>query len=199
MADAPADTRERILAVAQRRFVEVGYDATSLREIAEDLGVTKAALYYHFPSKLEILQALLQPLADVFGETLEVLAAVRTSDDPVEAWADALERIVRRMTEFRPLFVVIQRNRQVAEAMFAEGSDLFTAHAENHSAIDAVLVDLDVPDRDRVRMACALGAVTGFDDWAPGLLERLDEDTLVSELVAMTRDVLRLPPRPAEA
>jgi len=45
------DTRQRILDVASELFVERGYDATSLREIAERLGVTKAALYYHFASK----------------------------------------------------------------------------------------------------------------------------------------------------
>ena len=49
------DTRQRILAVSGELFVEQGYDATSLREIAERLGVTKAALYYHFSSKDQIL------------------------------------------------------------------------------------------------------------------------------------------------
>jgi len=53
--DAPTDTRGRILEAARRRFADQGYEATSLREIAEDLGVTKAALYYHFPSKVDIL------------------------------------------------------------------------------------------------------------------------------------------------
>jgi len=52
MAD---DTRTRIQAVALELFTEQGYDATSLREIAERLGVTKAALYYHFKSKEEIV------------------------------------------------------------------------------------------------------------------------------------------------
>ena len=39
-------------------FTEKGFDGTSLREIAERLGVTKAALYYHFASKDDILMAL---------------------------------------------------------------------------------------------------------------------------------------------
>src|SRR5690348_7125722 len=41
-------TRARIQAVAVEMFTEHGYEKTSLREIAEALGVTKAALYYHF-------------------------------------------------------------------------------------------------------------------------------------------------------
>ena len=52
------DTRERILDVALDLFIEQGYDKTSLREIAEPLGVTKAALYYHFAAKEDILLAL---------------------------------------------------------------------------------------------------------------------------------------------
>ena len=53
------DTRERIQDIALERFTTHGYDQTSLREIAEDLGVTKAALYYHFKSKEEILDSML--------------------------------------------------------------------------------------------------------------------------------------------
>jgi len=52
------DTRTRIQAVALELFTEKGYDTTSLREIAERLGVTKAALYYHFKSKDEIVESL---------------------------------------------------------------------------------------------------------------------------------------------
>ena len=60
------DTRERIQSVALARFTSNGYDQTSLREIAEDLGVTKAALYYHFKSKEEIIDSLLRRVsADV--------------------------------------------------------------------------------------------------------------------------------------
>ncbi|MFJ2033089.1 TetR/AcrR family transcriptional regulator [Streptosporangium sp. NPDC087985] len=53
-----ADTRTRIQEIALKLFVEQGYEATSLRQIAEALGVTKAALYYHFKSKDEIVLSL---------------------------------------------------------------------------------------------------------------------------------------------
>ncbi len=56
-ADARPDTRARIQAVALDLFTEQGYEGTSLREIAERLGVTKAALYYHFKSKEEIVDS----------------------------------------------------------------------------------------------------------------------------------------------
>ncbi|SDG72544.1 DNA-binding transcriptional regulator, AcrR family [Sinosporangium album] len=53
-----ADTRTRIQQTALRLFTEQGYEATSLREIAEALGVTKAALYYHFRTKEDIVLSL---------------------------------------------------------------------------------------------------------------------------------------------
>lgn len=52
-------TRERIQDVALDLFIEQGYEKTSLREIAESLGVTKAALYYHFKTKEDIAGSLL--------------------------------------------------------------------------------------------------------------------------------------------
>jgi AcrR family transcriptional regulator len=55
-------TRERILDIALDLFIDKGYDKTSLREIAEKLGFSKAALYYHFASKDDILLALHQRL-----------------------------------------------------------------------------------------------------------------------------------------
>jgi AcrR family transcriptional regulator len=55
-----AGTRARIQDVALELFTEQGYEATSLREIAERLGVTKAALYYHFKTKEDIVVSLIE-------------------------------------------------------------------------------------------------------------------------------------------
>src|ERR671928_2106576 len=57
-------TRTRIQEVALALFATRGYDATSLQEIASALDVTKAALYYHFPSKSELLHSLADPFLD---------------------------------------------------------------------------------------------------------------------------------------
>src|SRR2546421_4973905 len=57
------DTRSRIQEVALELFTEHGYEATSLREIAERLGVTKAALYYHFRTKDDIVASFMEDRA----------------------------------------------------------------------------------------------------------------------------------------
>jgi len=56
-----ADTRQRILDIATDLFREHGYAGTSIRDIAEGLGMTKAALYYHFTCKDDVLDALVAP------------------------------------------------------------------------------------------------------------------------------------------
>src|SRR5699024_117224 len=58
------DTKTEIRKVALELFAQQGFDRTSLREIAERLDITKAALYYHYPSKNDLLRAIVTPLAD---------------------------------------------------------------------------------------------------------------------------------------
>ncbi|WP_436970665.1 TetR/AcrR family transcriptional regulator [Micromonospora avicenniae] len=60
MRESTGGTRDRIKAVALELFTEQGYEKTSLREIAERLNVTKAALYYHFKSKDEIVSSFVE-------------------------------------------------------------------------------------------------------------------------------------------
>ena len=64
-------TRRRIQEVALELFTEQGYEATSLREIAERLGVTKAALYYHFKTKEEIIGSLIDDRLTLLRELVD--------------------------------------------------------------------------------------------------------------------------------
>ena len=55
----PEETVERILDAAQRLFLEKGYDQTTIQDIVDQLGgLTKGAVYHHFKSKEEILNAV---------------------------------------------------------------------------------------------------------------------------------------------
>lgn len=58
------DTRERALAVALELFVTQGFSKTTLQDIADRLGLTKAALYYHFPTKADLVRSVVQPAVD---------------------------------------------------------------------------------------------------------------------------------------
>jgi AcrR family transcriptional regulator len=71
VTDGTASTRQRIQTVALELFTEQGYEKTSLREIAERLGVTKAALYYHFKSKDDIVNSLVNDRIDRLDELIK--------------------------------------------------------------------------------------------------------------------------------
>jgi AcrR family transcriptional regulator len=59
-----SDLRQQILSTAKNLFIQQGYHGLSMREIAEALGVSKAALYYHFRDKEELLLAILDAYLD---------------------------------------------------------------------------------------------------------------------------------------
>lgn len=57
-------TRARILSVALELVSECGFAGTSIRDLAKRLDLTTAAMYYHFPSKDALLDAMVEPLVD---------------------------------------------------------------------------------------------------------------------------------------
>jgi len=70
-------TRQQILETARRLFAELGYDATSLQMIADEMGLTKAAVYYHFRAKSELLHAIMLPGIQRLEALLDDAAAIR--------------------------------------------------------------------------------------------------------------------------
>jgi AcrR family transcriptional regulator len=64
VARPPSETRQRIQNVARELFSQKGVQRTSLQDIADRLGMTKPALYYHFDSREELVRSILQPLID---------------------------------------------------------------------------------------------------------------------------------------
>jgi TetR/AcrR family transcriptional regulator len=65
------DTRNKILEVAEREFATYGYSGAHLQAIAEQVGVQKTALYYYFPSKSGLYNAVLQQMLETLRDTVE--------------------------------------------------------------------------------------------------------------------------------
>ena len=88
-------TRARIMAAAERVFAARGFAETRLEDVAEEVGVRRAALFYHFRDKQALYDAV---VADVFRDLLERLGEVLSTDGPVpgridaciEIWVDAV-------------------------------------------------------------------------------------------------------------
>jgi TetR/AcrR family transcriptional repressor of nem operon len=70
-----ADTATRIMDVAERLAQVRGFNAFSYADIAAELGITKAALHYHFASKADLGEALIGRYAARFGEALAAIDA----------------------------------------------------------------------------------------------------------------------------
>jgi AcrR family transcriptional regulator len=68
------NTAKRIMEVALDLFTQRGYDGTSMRDIAAELGLSPGAFYHHFPSKEAVLVALCQPLVDGMARFAEQAA-----------------------------------------------------------------------------------------------------------------------------
>lgn len=75
-------TDERILAAAARQFREQGYAATTLRDIARAAGILPGSLHYRYPSKEDILAALMERAIDRLIEG--VLAASAAGTTPLD-------------------------------------------------------------------------------------------------------------------
>ena len=154
------DTRERALAVALGLFARQGYTVTSLREIAEQLGVTKAALYFHFRTKEDILTAILRDHLD----GIAALVAAAASERPLSPAGQ--ERLLRRFAahqeQWGPGLVLVIRQNLTEIQGLPIGAEVTTVM---QSLVDALApADAGPCDHLRIRTALAtfhLAAVTG--------------------------------------
>jgi AcrR family transcriptional regulator len=155
-AHARADTRGRIQSVALELFAEQGYDKTSLREIAERLGVTKAALYYHFKSKEDIVTSLVE---DYFGEIDELVAWGKAQQQTPESRAEVLRRYYGIVAGAGEVFRMLQHNQaSVSHLKTAKNrSELFR---ERMDALVSLLTGPDASLESQLRAAVALASVS---------------------------------------
>jgi AcrR family transcriptional regulator len=147
--DAPR-TRERILDAALTLFAEQGYDATSMRAISEQLGITKAALYYHFDSKAEIVRAM---LAETEHKVSELAAWARAQPNTPELrrqvltrWSDIMQ--AHGLAAFR--FVVANR-KVIHDLSPDEHGGMHVCLGELYEALAPA--DASAEDQLRIRLA----------------------------------------------
>jgi AcrR family transcriptional regulator len=126
------DTRERIKDVALELFTEQGYERTSLREIAERLGVTKAALYYHFKSKEEIVRAFVEDRVTLLERLIDWVKTLPPGPETrvafLNRYADEIDAgkqasIMRFFQENQPALKGMEVGERMRELML-EGVDV---------------------------------------------------------------------------
>ncbi|WP_174532235.1 TetR/AcrR family transcriptional regulator [Streptomyces ambofaciens] len=142
------DTRQRIQDVALELFAEQGYEKTSLREIAERLDVTKAALYYHFKTKEEILVSIFEdlsrPIEDLIAWGSRQPHTLETKQDIVRRYSEALAAAA-------PLFRFMQENQATVRDLRI--GEMFKTRM---LGLRDILIDPEADLVDQVRCVSAL-------------------------------------------
>jgi AcrR family transcriptional regulator len=150
------DTRSRLRELALELFAEQGYEKTSLREIAERLGVTKAALYYYFKSKEDIVRSLVE---DYYAELDTLIAWARERPRTGDTRAELVRRYLDIVANGAAVFRMLHQNQAAVSSLAAakERGELFR---ERMDALVDLLTGPDAPLRDQVRAASCLMSIS---------------------------------------
>ncbi|MFF5029131.1 TetR/AcrR family transcriptional regulator [Streptomyces collinus] len=142
------NTRQRIQDVALELFAEQGYEKTSLREIAERLDVTKAALYYHFKTKEEIIVSL---FADLTQPIEGLIEWGRSQPPTLETKQDLVRRYSEALCGAEPLFRFMQENQATVRELRI--GDTFK---DRMRGLRDILIDPEAELVDQVRSVSAM-------------------------------------------
>jgi TetR/AcrR family transcriptional regulator len=99
-------THEEILKLSIPLFAETGYDGVSMRDVAVAVGLTPAALYYHFSNKEQLY---VDTVAYAFREVTDVLkAAIEAAPTPLEQLESIISVSIKMLANNKPLVRLIQ-------------------------------------------------------------------------------------------
>ncbi len=151
----PGYDQETVLRRAIDLFNEQGYDATSIGDLAKDLGLTKSAIYHHVSSKESLLAAALDEALDLLTSAIESAVAAE-GITASERLRTAIHQSVEILVEHLPAVTLLLRVRG--------NSEVETTALKRRRALDEQLATL-------VRAAAAEGTVRS--DIEPELISRL--------------------------
>ena len=150
------DTRSRLRELALEMFAEQGYEKTSLREIAERLGVTKAALYYYFKSKEDIVRSLIE---DYVAELDELIDWAKNQPRTADTRAEIVRRYLHIVATGTAVFRMLHQNQAAVSGLATakERGELFKER------MDALIDILSLPGgtlHDQIRAASCLMSIS---------------------------------------
>ena len=111
----PGHDREAVLRAAIDLFIEQGYDATSISDLAGSLGVTKSAVYHHFPSKESLLGAALDEALEGLDAAVGEAARAGDGRSAHDRLRDTVVAAVRILAAHRPAVTLLLRVRGNSE------------------------------------------------------------------------------------
>lgn len=151
MVRARGAARDRVVEVAVELFAEHGVQDTSLQMIADRIGVGKAAVYYQFPSKDEIVLAVLRPVFEKLARLIESSESLPHNGSRRDA---AIEGLVDLMVSQRNASFPFRRDRYI--------DHLVAQHPELQDIADRFHALLLGPDHDYSTLVSTTVAITGI-------------------------------------
>jgi AcrR family transcriptional regulator len=149
-------TRERIQSIALELFAEQGYEKTSLREIAERLGVTKAALYYHFKSKEDIVRSFVE---DYRAALEQVIAWGASQPRTPQTRAEILRRYADIVGEQLPVIRFMEQNQAAMHSLMSDSGARKKMFRDQFMSLCDLITPPEAPLADRVRAAMAVVSI----------------------------------------
>lgn len=146
MGSGKRSTRERIMEAALDLFGEQSYGTTTLQDIADRLGLTKAALYYYFRTKDELLNDISVPFMDEFER---IVTEAETHSGSPEAQRTLIDSLTEHLLGRRAMVVVLCFDRSVAQHPVKQ---------RVHDVVDRTTALLSGPHHDQERTVRALAA-----------------------------------------
>jgi len=174
------EPQRRVLAAALDLFAEHGVHGTSLQMIADDIGVTKAAVYHQFRTK----EAIVVGAVEIeLGRLDGALEAAETADPGPDALESLLHRVIGLAVARRRMVGTLQHDPVIVRLLGElEPFQVFMRR------LFSVLLGGGADAGDRVRAAMIASAIGGAVTHP--LVADLDDDTLRAELVRLSRAFL---------
>jgi AcrR family transcriptional regulator len=136
-----AETRQRILDVARAAFAAGGYDSSTNRDLAAHVGITAGALYYYYPSKLDLYLAVHEDVQRcVYGRFNE---AVDLAPGFLRKF-DAILDVARELNESDPTFAAFIGATRADMRRHPEIAASLSGHAERRDDFFVRLIDAGV-------------------------------------------------------
>lgn len=193
------DTRGRVLEAALVSFGGPGYDATSLDDIAAELGMSKQTILYYFPSKAALLDAVIDHSAVEVAAVLEgALAGAGEGWDRIEAVVRSVFRLALRRPELLGLIREVSRLGPPAATRLTEDLDPLVVRAREFLEAEMAAGHMRRTD-PRLLLVSAYSTVIGVATEVEVLRAVGIEPTLKSmvrrrtELLGFLRSALMLP------
>ena len=176
---ARPDTRARILDAALDVFSEHGFEGSSLQQIADRLDLTKAALYYYFRSKDELLKALVAP---AIAGVEEILDACSGEPDTPARRKEFMKEYLDYFLRQRRLIAYISRDlATLAHPAISAGNE------ERRARMEAILAGSDLDFSDQVRVTMAFGGIQSAIAQYPDADEAELRDALLEASAALLK------------